>query len=464
MQSTLSSFRAATGARLFPFLVIGLTAGPAAIAQDWVEYTEETLTRITAAPGLGSADPEEKDIFPADVDKDGDLDMLVARKEPFSSVGAHPNVLFMNEHGVMVDRTATLAPDFLDATDTRDVVLADVDGDGWGDIITVTTFGEQPRVHMNLGRDIDGNWLGFDYDAFDNRIPPFTPGPKFCAVGFGDVTGNNRPDLFFVDYDNDLEDRLLINDGNGFFTDETTTRMTASMSFSEFGTDAHIVDVDGDGDNDIVKNTAIGCCGVDNHTSILYNDGTGNFDFEQRINENEEAYMIEPADWSGDNMLDWYFVDDQQDRYLTFAGLDGNGRATYTGATVTNSPNTEGFGGNVKIHDLDADGIMDVLIADVDTDLPGCDRRMTVLRGTGTLPNVSFSDPFNGAARTWLPTGVFDIDAIDIDKDGNLDLWLGTCTGNEIHMNTSGPGLFIGDFEDGTGRWSNCVGAGCPAP
>ncbi len=284
-------------------------------------------------------------------------------------------------------------------------------------------------------------------------------GQRTGAITYGDLFGGPEIDLVAAE-DSASSGQILVLVNQGLCTSPSILTFAVLPDVRAI----EIADLDGDGDNDIVKNTAIGCCGVDNHTSILYNDGTGNFDFEQRINENEEAYMIEPADWSGDNMLDWYFVDDQQDRYLTFAGLDGNGRATYTGATVTNSPNTEGFGGNVKIHDLDADGIMDVLIADVDTDLPGCDRRMTVLRGTGTLPNVSFSDPFNGAARTWLPTGVFDIDAIDIDKDGNLDLWLGTCTGNEIHMNTSGPGLFIGDFEDGTGRWSNCVGAGCPAP
>ncbi len=442
--------------------IVSLVFVPALLAQDWVEYADESTTRISAASGVGTMDPEEKDIFPADVDNDGDMDLLIVRKEPFSTMGGHPNVLFMNEHGIMVDRTAALAPDFLDVTDTRDVVLVDVDGDTWGDIVTVTTFSDQPRVHMNLGRNPDGVWLGFDYVASDNRLPTFSPAPKFCAVGFGDVTGDDRPDLFFVDYDNDLEDRLLINDGNGFFTDETDTRMTSTMSFSEFGTDAHIVDADGDGDNDIVKNTAIGCCGVDNHVSVLYNDGTGNFDFDQRISE-DSVYMIEPADWTGDGKIDWFLVDDFQDHFLVHNGLDVDDHVIYSSGTVTSSPTTQGFGGNVKIHDLDADGLMDVLVADVDTDLPGCNRRMAALRGSGTLPNVGFSDPLNGNPRSWLPTGVFDLDAFDIDKDGNLDLWLGTCTGNEVHMNTSGPGLFIGDFEDGVGRWSNCVGSGCPA-
>lgn len=456
-----SSTAAPTRRLLALVCAVGLAAfglASAASAQDWVTYADESSTRINAVASLGVSDTFEKDLFAADVDNDGDLDMLVVRKERFSTQGGLRNVLFMNELGVMVDRTNTLAPDFLDVTDDRDVVLVDVDDDGWGDIVTVTTFSEQPRIYMNLGRDLGtGAWLGFDYDAADARLPTFTPGPKFCAVGFGDVTGNGTPDLFFVDYDNTLEDRLLINDGTGVFTDETATRMTPAMSFSEFGTDAHILDVDNDLDLDIVKNSASGNSGVDPNVRILYNDGTGNFDFEQRIYQ-DEPYMIEPADWTGDGFVDFYVVDDNQDRYLSSAGLDGNGRATFTQTTVTNSPNTAGFGGNTKIADLDADGLLDVLVTDVDTDLPGCDRQMVVLRGQGTQPNVTFSDPFNGADRTWLPNGTFDVEILDIDKDGNLDLWIGTCAGNMVQMNTSGNGVFIGDFEDGVGRWSNAVG------
>lgn len=427
-------------------------------AQDWVTFADESSTRISADVSLGTEDPEEKDIFAADVDRDGDLDMLVARKRPFSTPGGRANVLFMNELGVMVDRTATLAPDFLDVTDTRDVVLVDVDGDGWGDIVTVTTFSEQPRIHMNLGRDAGTNaWLGFDYDPMDARLPTFSPAPQFCAVAFGDVDGTNGPDLFFVDYDNTLEDRLLMNDGSGFFTDETATRMTAAMSESVFGTDAHILDLNNDTHLDILKNSASGSTGLSADVRILYNDGTGNFDFQDAIYD-DAPYMIEPADMDGNGRQDIYVVDDLQDSILFNTGNDLSNHAVFSQSFVTSSPNTEGFGGNTKIADLDADGKLDILVADVDTDLPGCDRRMVALRGQGTLPNISYTDPFNGASRSWLHTGVFDLEMMDIDKDGNLDIWLGTCDGNVIQINTSGDGLFLGDFEDGSGRWSAVVG------
>ena len=423
---------------------------------DWVEFTDETDTRMVADAGVGTADDQEKDIISGDVDKDGDPDLIIVRKLPFSFPGGRSNVLFMNEDGVMTDRTSTLAPDFLDATDDRDVMLVDVDGDTWLDIVTAGTFNEPPRVLMNL-REAGGTWQGFDYEASDNRMPTFSPGPQFCALGVGDVTGDGSPDLFFSDYDNSLEDRLLINDGDGFFTDETDTRMTPAMSSSVFGTDAHIVDVNGDTFLDIIKNSASGSSpppGTQPATSVLYNDGTGNFDFMDDI-YNAAPYMIEPADFTRDGRVDLFIVDDGQDRYLINTGNDAQGHAQFSTNTVTNSPGTTFFGGNVKFADLDQDNILDVMVADVDTDIGGCDRRLVILRGTGTPPSVSYSDPFTGATRPWLLTGVFDIEALDIDQDGLLDLWIGTCTGNRIFINNSDSVVFSDGFESGNAdAWS----------
>ena len=105
-------------------------------AQEWVTFADETATRLSAAPELGAMDPEEKDLISGDVDRDGDIDLIVVRKVPFSNPGGKRNVLFLNIDGVMTDRTDTLAPDFLDVTDDRDVILSDLDGDGWLDLVS----------------------------------------------------------------------------------------------------------------------------------------------------------------------------------------------------------------------------------------------------------------------------------------------------------------------------------------
>jgi hypothetical protein len=440
-------------------LTAGLLPAAAGAQSDWVGFTDETSTRIVADAAVSTTDTEEKDLISGDFDKDGDTDLIVVRKTPFTNAGARRNVLFMNEDGVMTDRTATLAPDFLDATDDRDVIVADVDDDGWLDVVTGTTFGEQPRILMNLGEDLGGNWLGLDFNAADGRIPTISPGPHFCALAAGDITGDGVPELYFVDYDNTTEDRLLINDGNGFFTDETSTRMTTAMSNSVFATDTHIVDVNGDTFNDIVKNNASGSNpppGFDPVVTVAYNDGTGNFTAFDTIYSGA-GYMIEPADFNGDGRLDFFVVDDGQDAYLINTGNNVQGRAQFSEQSVTSSPSTAFFGGNVKFADLDQDDVLDVLIADVDTDIPGCSRRFVALRGKGPKPNVTYSDPLAGATRPWTPQGVYDVEALDVNGDGVMDLWFGTCTGTQLFLGISRE-IFTDGFEGGsTGSWTSTV-------
>src|SRR5690606_16038544 len=122
-----------------------------------------------------------------------------------------------------------------------------------------------PRVFMNLGEDGNGNWLGFRYE--EARIPQFftIPGglavaPRLCSIAAGDVTGDGFADLYVGDYDSsgvgggfpepanaDVNDRLLINDGTGHFTDSNQTRMNSTMLLSAFAMASVIVDMNGDG-------------------------------------------------------------------------------------------------------------------------------------------------------------------------------------------------------------------------
>ena len=54
---------------------------------------------------------------------------------------------------------------------------------------------------------------------------------------------------------------------------------------------------------------------------------------------------------------------------------------------------TQGFNGNNVPADFDGDGFVDMVVSDVDVDIPGCNRRFTLLRNND---GQFMSDPNNG--------------------------------------------------------------------
>ena len=75
-----------------------LSAAPAFAQFDnaWVTYENQTSSRLVAASGLGALDTEEKDYAVGDFDRDGWTDLVVVRKQPFTTAGKRAGVLFMN--------------------------------------------------------------------------------------------------------------------------------------------------------------------------------------------------------------------------------------------------------------------------------------------------------------------------------------------------------------------------------
>ena len=79
--------------------VVALTClfGSATTYGQWVEFNNETSSRLVSNPAVGANDTEEKDYIWGDVDHDGDIDLISVRKTPFTFSGGKANVLFMNE-------------------------------------------------------------------------------------------------------------------------------------------------------------------------------------------------------------------------------------------------------------------------------------------------------------------------------------------------------------------------------
>ncbi|MCB0761882.1 MAG: VCBS repeat-containing protein, partial [Flavobacteriales bacterium] len=408
---------------------------------QWLDFTEETDSRLVLT-SVANSDEEEKDHWAADFNNDGWTDLIVVRKEPFSN-STQPeksDLLLINNNGVLEDQTATYAPEFISSpTYARDVFAGDFDGDGWLDVVVANTFGQQPKYYRNQGEDGGGNWLGF-IDESASRFPLLTEDtPLICAVWGGDLTGDGDLDLYFVNYKvnsggGTAKDFLLINDGNGFFTNESQARL-GDLRNSAFGTAGQIHDIDNDGDNDIIKVSTLYNVAPWNArgTIILFNDGTGNFTNWQNLTPSSSPYMFDIADFNQDGMLDIYIVDDGFDYVYTTTSITPDVGITFTSQTMSFS-SVGGFGGNVHVADIDLDGDLDVGIADVDVDIPPCNsgRRMAIFRNDGG----TFTDPYGTTLYDWADN-CYDFAWLDVNNDGLLDFVTGDCAGHSVHMSTN---------------------------
>lgn len=468
--------RAAIAASAGALTLVLSTGATAQFGNEWVEFSKDN-SRIQADSSLVLNDTQEKDYAWGDVDNDGWTDLVVVRKQPFTSSGKRTNVLLMNENGVLVDRTGLYArfsdvpgdEGFHTPTNDRDVVLTDVDLDGWLDIVTATTLSatspqhiSHPRVYMNQGEDAMGVWQGFIHEAA--RIPQLllsngNPSwPRFCAVDAGDVTGDGYPDLYFADYDSggtgggDMNDRLLINDGTGHFVDESTLRMTTQMLNSNFGASAYIVDLNGDGKNDVVKDS-----GLTAFVRINYNGTNEGFFQLTDVAYQGSAYFANVGDLNNDGKLDIVISDDGADRYKYNTGNDALGRVIWGPAKTFNfvTGGDDGFAGNNLVVDLDLDSWPDVIITDVDVDIGGCSRRTHIYHNPGGNPGdqITLIEEAGPAGNAWRGVvgmdasdlrGTHDVAVFDIDNDGDPDMVFGLCGGTDVWMNQLDPSMAIG--------------------
>lgn len=429
----------------------------ATASADWVDFVNETGSRLIADADIGENDGEEKDYSWGDLNNDGWIDLVVMRKQPFTSSGRRVNVLLMNEKGVLVDRTAEYATDsdvpgdngFQTPTNDRDSQVIDVNNDGWLDVVTAPTLSDgqpkhisHPRIYINKGEDAGGNWQGLRYES--SRIPQLEGiaghgephAPRFCSVGAGDVTGDGYADLYFGDYDQgggqtfDFGDRLLINDGNGNFADESTQRIPSGWLDSSFTTQSIIADLNGNGVNDIVQVHSLG--GYE--TNALYNDpdNEGYFQSRQTV-QNSSTYFATVGDLNNNGRLDIVIADDGNDRWRMNDGNNANGEVNWSSLKTLSE---SGFRSNVVIEDLNNDTWPDILIADNDVDLGSCGGfgAADIYRHNGNPNNVNFTHDRGNISTSDLQK-TFDLAVFDIDGNGWKDIVAGRCGGTDVLMN-----------------------------
>ncbi|MEC7771864.1 MAG: VCBS repeat-containing protein [Bacteroidota bacterium] len=230
-----------------------------------------------------------------DINADGSPDILIGNN-------GQNNMLINDGTGHFKDETLERFGAFLDVT--QDLTLADVDNDGDQDLLVGNE--DANRILINTGN-------GFFEDQSSDRLPYRSEPEETREVVVADIDGDGDLDILYGNVqafvDNALrQNRLLRNDGKGFFTDITATHLPKDDNRC-FG--VAFLDIDRDGDPDIMTGNTNGArFGGNTPYSVYLNNGEGKFTegTEKIIPEgiSGRGFDIDFVDLNGDGINDLF--------------------------------------------------------------------------------------------------------------------------------------------------------------
>ncbi|MEM9917630.1 MAG: T9SS type A sorting domain-containing protein [Bacteroidota bacterium] len=343
-------------------------------------------------PDNGARD-QSMDVQAADLDGDGDLDIVLANE-------FQTNRLLINDgKGNFTSAPLGQIPQAIH--DSEDVAIADFNGDKFLDLAFCSEDDVKigtTNVHELYFNDGHGTFTEATY-----RLPDSEANALIAA----DLNNDDRPDLLMG---NAGQNFILINQGDGTFRDETAQRLPALSRVTQ---DIHLVDIDGDKDLDWVD-------GNENGNSLLVNDGQGFFtdvSNTQLPKLNQETRKVSSADVDGDGDMDLFFCNvaflpakNPQNRLLL---NDGNG--LFTDASLDLLPQDNDLTIDAVFEDVNGDEHPDILIANVF----GGSLRVYVNDGTGWFNDQTES--IFGAEYTLDALGII---TADLDNDGLRDVYV----------------------------------------
>lgn len=288
-----------------------------------------------------------------DLDNDGDHDIVLAMA---SSTGGAPDRILINTGaGLYQDETTTRFQGTVIINRSFSNKLCDVDGDGDLDLLVGTVQGDPARLWLNQGR-------GVFVEEGGSRLAPgsFSVASIDCADADGDrdfdfALGTGDPVQGGINQVN----RLLINT-RGFFTDETAYRVSFEQGTNTLA--VKYLDVDGDNDLDLFA------CNDPGRAVLWINNGRGFY--SDRTSEQLPfgafgCRDFDFADYDGDGDLDIVMVRPQQSSIVVQQPnllLINDGRGFFTAIELPVEGGNQG-GNAILFKDLNGDKKPDIYIA-----------------------------------------------------------------------------------------------------
>jgi len=264
-----------------------------------------------------------KDVAAADLDADGDPDIIVANQHTFSAGNDSISILFNNGDGTFQD-------DIKYFTGNSPVALeaVDLDNDLDIDLAVVNRLGWNVAIMFNNG---DGTFINsFSYAA--SSTPSDIEAADFDGDGFIDLAVSNAMAAHLS---------ILINKGDGTF------RTRVNYDISDVASSLSTADYDGDGDYDVT----VGTSGA---VDIMINNGNGVFSAYGSFAGGINPSRIYSVDFDGDNDYDMVINLTIRDSVAVF---ENNGQAEFSRAFDLSMgvSNDAAFGS-----DFDRDGDIDL--------------------------------------------------------------------------------------------------------
>ncbi len=341
--------------------------------------TPTTLPRFADASLITDAVDRPESLFAADLDGDGDPDLLTA------SANDDRIAWFENTDGL----GAFSAPQNISTTadGAMSVYAADLDGDGDQDVLSATWL--DYRVTWYENTDGDG--------AFSSGTDLATRTAPAWSVFATDLDGDNDTDIVSAWVDGHVI-WFENTDGAGTFSAGEAITTTADGARSVYA-----VDLDGDDDIDVLSASE-----ADSRIVWYENtDGAGTFSAGTTITSGADgARSVFAIDLDGDDDVDVLSASFADDRVVWYENTDGMGTFS-SGTDITNSADGVRV---VYATDLDGDGDNDVLSASQSDD------RVV------WYENTDGEGSFSSGTEIDVVAGARAVFAIDLDDDGDADV------------------------------------------